>query len=84
MTNVIVISNVRDCFIDLTHRDSDTTIWVVQCWKKFFWFKKRISSDWFNDERQAIVFACEMKLQHTGKPVDYFYKGKEIFRHGKN
>ncbi len=76
MTNVIVISTARDCFIDLTHRDSDASIWIVQRWKKSFWFKKRISSNWFNDEHQAIAFACEMKLRHDGEPVRYHYNGK--------
>lgn len=84
MNTITVISNTRECFIELIHRDSDAGLWIVRRWRKSFWFKKRISSDWFNDERQAIVFACEMKLQYVGEPVDYFYKGKEIFRHGKN
>jgi hypothetical protein len=61
MKNITVLSNARDCFIELTHRSSDPGSWIVRRWTKFLWFRKRISSDWFNDERQAIAFANAMK-----------------------
>ncbi len=62
----IVISNARDCFVEIIHRDSEPAAWVVRRWKKFLWFKKRVSSDWFNDEHQALAFANEIKLRHHG------------------
>ena len=46
------------------------------------WFKKRISSHWFNDEHQAIAFACEMKLRHVGERVRYLYNREERSLHG--
>jgi hypothetical protein len=67
MKNVTVISNARDSFIELTHRDSDPGSWIVRRWTKFMWFKKRVSSDWFNDKQQALQFANEMKREHNGQ-----------------
>jgi len=60
----IIISNARDCFIELVHRDADPTSWIVKRWTKFMWFKKQVSSHWFIDERQALAFANEIKIKH--------------------
>jgi hypothetical protein len=60
----LVVSSDRDCFVELIHRESDPATWIVKRWKKFLWFKKKISSDWFSDEQQAMAFANEMKLSH--------------------
>jgi len=65
MKNITVISDLRDCFIELTHRDSDPGSWVVRRWKKFMWFRKRISSDWFADRQQALAFGNQMKREHV-------------------
>jgi hypothetical protein len=62
----LIVSSARDCFIELIHRDSEPATWIVRRWKKFLCLKKRISSDWFNDERQALAFANEIKLKHQG------------------
>jgi hypothetical protein len=64
MKETFVISNDRDCFIELTHRDSDPSVWIVRRWTKFMWFKKRISSDWFINRSQAFAYAKEMKREH--------------------
>jgi hypothetical protein len=77
VTHVTIISPARDCFIDLTHRDADPGLWIVGRWRKILWFKRKISSDWFNDKHQAIAFASEMKLRHTGEPIGYLYNKKE-------
>ncbi|MBI4546923.1 MAG: hypothetical protein HY707_03020 [Ignavibacteriae bacterium] len=66
MKNITIISNARGCFIELTHHDSDPGTWIVRRWRKFLWFKKQISSHWFNDEHQAIAFAHELKREHNG------------------
>ncbi|HUI30609.1 MAG TPA: hypothetical protein VLX91_10360 [Candidatus Acidoferrales bacterium] len=63
----IVLSNARDCFVELIHRDADPTSWIVRRWTKFMWFKKRVSSDWFIDERQALEFANEIKRKYKGQ-----------------
>jgi hypothetical protein len=34
--------------------------WTVRLFKRSFFFKKRISSDWFLDEQQATTFAKEL------------------------
>jgi hypothetical protein len=81
MQAITIISNARDCFIELTHRNSDPYEWSVKRWKKFLWFKKRISSNWFSDKHQAIAFACDLRLRHAGEPVRYLYKRKDITRH---
>jgi len=64
MKETFVISNDRDCFIELTHRDSDPSVWIVRRWTKSMWFKKRISSDWFINRSQAFAYAKEMKREH--------------------
>jgi hypothetical protein len=55
-----VISKSWDCFIEVLHRDSDPSTWIVRRWKKILWFKKRISSDWFINRQQAYAYAEEM------------------------
>jgi hypothetical protein len=66
MNHTTIISTARSCFIELTHRDSDPGLWIVRRWKKFGWFKRRLSSDWFTDQQQALAFATEMKRTHGG------------------
>jgi hypothetical protein len=66
MDHVTIISNARDCFIELTHRDADPGLWIVRRTRRFLWFRRRISSDWFNDERQANDFAQKLKRGHDG------------------
>jgi len=56
----------RRNFVELTHRVSDPGTWIVRHSTKFMWFKKRISSVWFNDEHQAMAFADEIKRKHDG------------------
>ena len=64
MKKSIAISKAADCFIELIHHDSNPTVWIVRRSKKNFWFKKRISSDWFIDGQQALSFAKKMKRDH--------------------
>ncbi|MCI0706792.1 MAG: hypothetical protein L0Y80_04810 [Ignavibacteriae bacterium] len=67
MKNVTVILNAREYKIELHHSDSDAGIWKVRLWRKtFLWFRKRISSDWFIDGKQALAFAQEMKRKYEG------------------
>jgi hypothetical protein len=66
MKKTTVISSARDCFIEVTHRNSDPGVWIVRRWTRFLCLKKRISSDWFNDENQAMAFANKMKKGHDG------------------
>ena len=65
MKKTTVISNARDCVIELTHRDTDPGTWIVRHATRFMWFKQRISSHWFNDESQALAFADELKQKHA-------------------
>lgn len=66
MKSVTVISNSRGCLIELTHRSSDPGSWIVTRWARFLWFRKRVSSDWFNDEQQALQFANKLKREDDG------------------
>jgi hypothetical protein len=59
-----VISNARNCFIEVLHREADPSIWIVRRSKKIFWSNKRISSDWFINRQQAFAYADEMKREH--------------------
>ena len=67
MKEITVLSNERNCFIELTHSSYDPGSWIVRRWKKILWFKKRISSDWFTDKQQALDFANAMKQKHEGQ-----------------
>ena len=69
MINTTILSNVRHCLITLTHRYSDPGSWIVKRWTKLIWFKKLISADWFNDEKQALAFAAKIKCDHHGKEI---------------
>jgi len=69
MKSVNVISDSRNCLIELTHRTSDPGSWIVRRWTRFLWFKRRLSSDWFNDEEQAIQFANKMKRGNNASRV---------------
>jgi hypothetical protein len=59
-----VISGARDCFIEILHRDSDPGTWIVRRWKKYLCLKKRISSDWFTDRKQAYRYAYDMNQKN--------------------
>lgn len=61
MKESTTISNTAGCFIELIHRKSNPTVWIVRRWNKDRWFNKFISSDWFTDEQQAMSFAVRMK-----------------------
>ena len=63
MKKVTIISKDHGYVIELAHDDSDSGSWIVRRWKKFLWFKRRVSSDWFIDEQQAIAFAHELKTR---------------------
>ena len=60
MKQITVLSDNRDCLIELTHRDSDPGSWIVRRWKKHFLFRRRVSSDWFNGREQALAFVDAM------------------------
>ncbi len=79
LKDITVISNARDCFIELTHRNSDPGVWIVRRWTKFLWFKKRVSSHWFNDGQQAVAFANQTKKDHDGHQSSR--EGKEILQY---
>jgi hypothetical protein len=65
MKRITTISKDRNCYIELSHYDADPGMWIVRRWKKFMWFKRRLSSNWFSDEQQARAFADEMKRKHV-------------------
>jgi hypothetical protein len=68
MKNIAVISDARECIIEVTHRDSDSGAWIVGHWTKGMWLRKKVSSHWFIDRQQAFAFAHEMKREHEGGP----------------
>jgi hypothetical protein len=74
MKNTKILSNVRSCFITLTHNYPDPGMWIVKHWTKLMWFKKLISSVWFNDEQQALAYANNIMLEHSGKELPHHAK----------
>ena len=81
MRESIVISRAADCFIELIHRESNPTVWIVRRWKKNLWIKKLISSDWFTDGQEAQSFADRMKRDYDRN--NDLYATKVILRHAK-
>jgi len=75
--NRIIISNIRNCFIEVLHHDADPSTWIVRRWKKILWFKKFISSDWFINRQQAFAYAHEMKGNYNRLRGIYAVKGKQ-------
>ncbi len=75
MKESTVISKAGSCFIELIHRDSNPTVWIVKRSKVNLWFKKQISSDWFIDGQQALSFAERMKRDHDR--IEGFSAAKE-------
>jgi len=81
MKESTVILKVAGCFIELIHRKSNPTVWIVRRWNEDRWFKKLISSDWFIDGQQALSFAERMKRDHDR--IEGFSAAKEMSRHAK-
>ncbi|MDH4070244.1 MAG: hypothetical protein OEV30_07455 [Ignavibacteria bacterium] len=67
MKQSTIISKDRRYLIELTHRNADPGVWIVRRWKRFLGFRRRLSSDWFNDEKQALLFANRMKQRYGGR-----------------
>ena len=71
MKESTVISALPACFIELIHRRSNPTMWIVKRYRKRLWFKKQLSSHWFIDGQQALAFAQTMKRTHEAQiPVE--------------
>lgn len=81
MKESIIISRAAECFIELIHRESNPTVWIVRRWKKNLWIKKLITSDWFTDGQQAQSFADRMKRDYDRN--DGLYATKVLAHHAK-
>src|SRR5258708_3060120 len=64
MDETTIIVDSQSCLIEVAHRDADPGTWIVRRGKKFLWFKKWTSSDWFSTRQQALTFADELKRSH--------------------
>lgn len=53
----------KTAMIEITHSKSDPGTWIVRQYAKRLWFRKRISSTWFNSEQQAIAFAQTLQIR---------------------
>lgn len=62
-----VISSIPGCFIELIHRRTNPTIWIVKRSKRRFWIKKQVSSHWFISADQAQTFALTMKRRYQSQ-----------------
>jgi len=76
MKESTTISKTAGCFIELIHRKSNPTVWIVRRWNEDRWFKKFVSSDWFIDGHQALSFAERMKRDFDR--VQGFDSAKEL------
>jgi hypothetical protein len=64
MNTRTVISNARDCFVEVTNHDTDPNSWIVNRWTGRMPLRKRVSSNWFIDKKQAFAYADELKRAH--------------------
>lgn len=69
MKNITILSDFRDCFITLTHSYSDPSSWIEKRWTKLMWFKRLVSTDWFNDEQQALAYVKLITLEDRRKYI---------------
>jgi hypothetical protein len=61
-THSIVISDSSDNYIEIINHDIDPNMWIVKRSKKIFlFFKKIISSTWFNKKDDALRYAEDLK-----------------------
>jgi hypothetical protein len=74
MKNKSIFTRFRRCIITLTYSYTDPTSWIVKRWTKLMWFKILVSTDCFNDVKQAMAFANKIALEH---------RRKEIFQHAE-
>lgn len=65
MNTRTIISATPRRLVEVTHRDSDPGIWIVRAVRKGFFRNVQLSSDWFNDEGQAIAFAKGLSPGHA-------------------
>lgn len=65
MNTQTIISTAPHYRIEVTHRDSDPGMWIVRAGRKHLFWTEHISTDWFNDEPQAMAFAQELKSRHA-------------------
>jgi len=49
--------SVNGYTISVTHVESLGSTWIVRVSRKLFLFRRTISSDWFLDKKQALLFA---------------------------
>ena len=65
-TQTTVISDTPDNFIELINYSLDPNMWIVRrSKKKFLFFKKRLSSDWFNKKDDAEKYAEKLKNENS-------------------
>jgi hypothetical protein len=68
MTEKIVVSNYPKMYLEIIHRDSDATVWRLLQAKKVMGIKKKIAAYHFQDRKQAVDFAEEMKYNFLHPP----------------
>jgi hypothetical protein len=61
MRETQVILNDRHTLITVVHETSDPSNWIVRQWRKSWWRKRRILSEWFIDSDQAHLRAEGMR-----------------------
>ena len=72
MKNTTIFARFQQYFITLTYSYSDPTSWIINRWTKLMWFKKLISTDCFNDARQAMAFANKIAHERPGKEMLHY------------
>ncbi|MFN0157966.1 MAG: hypothetical protein ACKVRP_07835 [Bacteroidota bacterium] len=76
--NHMTLVAIDNIFVEFTQLKAAGTPWVVRVYKKSFFMKKLISSDWFLDEQQATIFAEKIadEIRRGGSALSLMQKRK--------
>jgi len=64
--NTVVLSNARDCYIELSDPAEQGGEWIVKRYRKRMREMVCLSTDLFKTKNDAVEFANRLKFEHTG------------------
>jgi len=66
----VILSAGSNYYVEVLQTERAGSVWTVRLFKKHFFFKRRVSSDWFLNEEQAKRFGEQLaaELRNGGSP----------------
>lgn len=59
------IANSNGQYLILANPADDPSVWKLTVYKKFLFFKKKISIHWFNNEKQGMDYAEQILKKNS-------------------